>query len=90
VNQRGELWALWSLAVMVIIGALVASGNAPGWASKVLGTADEAKGSDILVGGLMAALPMLINAIRNLGQSRAMQAMVDQLGQSAPIAKVDE
>jgi len=83
-DHTGELLALWTLAVIVIIGALIASGNSPAWASAVLGTKDDAKGSDILVGGLMAALPMIINAIRNMGQARAMMAMVDQLGKSAP------
>ena len=84
-DHKGELLAIWSLAVIVIVAALVASGNAPDWARSVLGTADDAKGSDILVGGLMAALPMLINALRNMGQARAMQSMVNMLGKSAPI-----
>ena len=84
-DHRGELLALWSLSVIVIIAALIASGNAPVWARSVLGMSDDAKGSDILVGGLMAALPMLINAMRNMGQARAMMAMVDRLGKSTPM-----
>ena len=46
---------------------------------------DNSQTHGIVIGGLMAALPLLINSIRNIGQTQAMQSMADQLGKSAPV-----
>ena len=76
MKQRhvGELLALWSLAVLVIIACVY--------------VVKEGKGesASIVIGGLIAALPLLINSIRNIGQAKAMQTMADALGNSAPAA----
>jgi uncharacterized membrane protein len=91
-----ELFALWSLALTVIAGSIyVASLAAAATAT------DNSQTHGILIGGLMAALPMLINAIRNIGQSQTMTAMavqqgdamksaVDQLAASSPRPVADE
>lgn len=73
MNLSKELLALWSLAVLVIITS-----------AGIAIFAAKSESSSIVIGGLMAAVPMLINSIRNLGQSRAMQTMVDALGNSVP------
>jgi uncharacterized transporter YbjL len=82
MRQHGlELAALWSLALVVIAGSIYVASLAE--QSEV----DHSQTHGILIGGLMAALPMLINAIRNIGQSQAMQSMAEQLGQSTPITQ---
>ena len=73
-----ELAALWSLSVLVILGSIFVGYMVTG--------KEEGQTPGIIIGGLMAALPMLINAIRGIGQSQAMQAMAEQLGQSVPAA----
>lgn len=73
-----ELVALWTLAVSVIGGSIMVAQMATAQAE---GRSDT---HGIVIGGLMAALPMLINAIRNIGQAQAMQSMAEQLGQSTP------
>ena len=40
----------------------------------------------VILGALASAIPMLINAIRNVSSSKAMQTMADALGNSAPVA----
>lgn len=75
-DTRLELLALWSLAVLVILGSIYVGYMVTG--------KEEGQTPGIIIGGLMAALPMLINAIRNIGQSQAMQEMASQLGQSVP------
>jgi hypothetical protein len=75
--HKWELMALWTLAVIVVVGSIYVATLAAGKAhSDTYG---------IVIGGLMAALPMLINAMRNIGQAQAMQSMAEQLGNSAPI-----
>jgi hypothetical protein len=83
MTQKWELAALWSLAVIVITGSIFVAGISELF--DVAGGVDHSQTHGIVIGGLMAALPMLINSIRNIGQSQAMQAMADQLGQSAPV-----
>lgn len=80
-NHGWELAALWSLAIGVIVGSIYVATLAEGATNGV----DHSQTHGILIGGLMAALPMLINSIRNIGQSQAMQSMADQLGKSAPV-----
>ena len=75
--HKWELLALWTLAIGVIYGSIYVATLA---ASK---TQSETYG--IVIGGLMAALPMLINAMRNIGQAQAMQSMAEQLGNSTPV-----
>lgn len=75
--HKWELLALWSLSVAVVVGSIYVATLA---ASK---TQSETYG--IVIGGLMAALPMLINAMRNIGQAQAMQSMAEQLGNSTPV-----
>ena len=68
-----ELLALWSLAAAIVAG--------------VMWLAMDGTDKDVLLGvfGLFGpVLNSVINSIRGLGQSRAMQSMVDQLGKSAP------
>lgn len=36
-------------------------------------------------GSLLASLPLVIQAIRNIGQAQAMQSMADSLARSTPI-----
>ena len=81
-----ELAALWSLAVIVIIGSIFVAGLGD-FGIAILGdkAPDNSQTHGIVIGGLMAALPLLINSIRNIGQSQAMQSMVNQLGKSAPV-----
>ncbi|MGL4640540.1 MAG: hypothetical protein ACRCVX_12530 [Shewanella sp.] len=77
--HRHELWALWLLAVVVIGGSIyIATLSANGSEGH-----NDTHG--IVIGGLMAALPMLINAIRNIGQAQTMQSMAEQLGNSSPV-----
>ena len=76
-QHKHELWALWSLALAVIGGSIYVARLAG------IGTGDS-QTHGIVIGGLMAVLPMLVNAIRNIGQAQAMQTMAEQLGQSAP------
>jgi hypothetical protein len=81
-NQRKhELWALWSLAVVVISGSILVAWMITG--------KEEGQTPGLLIGGLMTTLPMLVNAIRNIGQSQAMQEMASQLGQSVPATMTD-
>lgn len=77
-QRKLELAALWSLAVIVILGSIFVGYMVTG--------KEEGQTPGIIIGGLMAALPMLINAIRNIGQSQAMQEMASQLGQSVPVS----
>jgi hypothetical protein len=74
-----ELAALWSIAVLLIAGAIYTAGievrNGKGEHSQTIG---------IVIGGLMSVLPMVINAMRNIGQAQAMQSMAEQLGNSSP------
>ena len=75
--HRWELIALWSLAVLVISGSI--------YIATLAGKATQSETYGIVIGGLMAALPMLINAMRNIGQAQAMQSMAEQLGNSTPV-----
>lgn len=70
-----ELLALWSLA-MALIGAVVALA--------LLGPDNANSIHSTVIAGLAPCLPIAFNSIRNIGQSRAMQSMAEQLGQSAP------
>lgn len=74
-----ELGALWSLAVVLVSGAVFVV-----WLTQ----SGEVKAdiAGIVINGLMLALQQTVNSIRNLGTSRAMQTMVEQLGNSAPIS----
>lgn len=72
-----ELAALWSLA-MSIIGSMVWMAFQSG------GSVNSSHG--VVIAALSPVLPMAFNSIRGLGQTRAMQTMVDQLGKSAPVA----
>ena len=85
MNQRhfGELLALWSLAVLVIVAATMITL----WPPLPAGNRETAS---IIVGGLITALPILINSIRNIGQARAMQTMADALGSSMPAAPASD
>ena len=75
-NHGWELAALWSLA-MSIVGSMVwLALSANGDLSSIHGT---------VITALSPVLPMAFNSIRNIGQSRAMQSMADQLGKSAPV-----
>ena len=69
--HRWELIALWSLAVLVISGSI--------YIATLAGKTTQSETYGIVIGGLMAALPMLINAMRNIGQAQAMQSMAEQL-----------
>ena len=81
-----ELAALWSLAVIVIIGSIFVAGLGDfGLVALGADAPDNSQTHGIVIGGLMAALPLLINSIRNIGQTQAMQSMADQLGKSAPV-----
>lgn len=82
-NHRNELWALWALAIAVIAAALVAGY----WAQQ---SEKLSEATTILITGFTTVLPSIINALRNLGQSRAMQSMADHLGNSTPAAKQDD
>lgn len=81
-----ELAALWSLSVIVIVGSIFVAGLGD-FGVALLGSKapDNSQTHGIVIGGLMAALPLLINSIRNIGQTHAMQSMADQLGKSAPV-----
>lgn len=86
-NHSLELAALWSLAVIVIIGSIFVAGLGD-FGLLVIGgdkVPDNSQTHGIVIGGLMAALPLLINSIRGIGQNHAMQTMADQLGKSAPV-----
>lgn len=74
MSQRhtGELLALWSLAALVVVSAVYVVKTTQGEAAS------------LVIGGLMTALPILVNAIRNIGQAKAMQSMADALGNSTP------
>lgn len=80
MNQRhtGELLALWSLAVLVVGSSVYVVKTGQGEAAS------------IVIGGFMTALPILVNAIRNIGQAKAMQTMADALGNSTPVAAQTE
>lgn len=85
-NHEWELAALWSLSVIVIFGSIFVAGLGDFGIALLGGKAqDNSQTHGIVIGGLMAALPLLINSIRNIGQSKAMQSMADQLGKSAPV-----
>jgi hypothetical protein len=87
-NHGWELFALWSLAVIVIVGSIFVAGLGDFGIAILGGDApDNSQTHGIVIGGLMAALPLLINSIRNIGQNQAMQSMADQLGKSAPVAE---
>lgn len=70
--DKHRLAELITLAViaLAVIGALL--------------FAIHSKGGDVAIGGLIGLLPVVVNSIRGISQSRAMQAMTEQLGQSAP------
>ena len=88
-NHGWELAALWSLAVIVIAGSIFVAGLGDFGLSMIgvdAAPRDNSQTHGIVIGGLMAALPLLINSIRNLRQSQAMQSMVEQLGKSAPVS----
>ena len=72
-----ELGALWSLAVVLVAGAVFVV-----WLTQAGDVKADIAG--IVINGLMLALAQTVNSIRNLGTSRAMQTMVEQLGQSQP------
>ena len=74
-----ELLALWSLA-MAIIGSVVGLA--------ILGPDNANSIHSTVIAGLAPCLPIAFNSIRNIGQSRAMQTMVDQLGKSTPVGDV--
>lgn len=75
-----ELAALWSLAIVLIIGSIYSAQLA------IQGESTEhSQTIGIVIGGLLAALPMVINAMRNIGQAQAMQSMAEQLGNSQPV-----
>lgn len=72
-----ELAALWTLAIGVIYGSI--------YVATLASKQTQSETYGIVIGGLMAALPMLINAMRNIGQAQAMQSMAEHLGNSTPV-----
>jgi len=74
--HKWELAALWTLAGAVIFGSI--------YVATLASKQSQSETYGIVIGGLMAALPMLINAMRNIGQAQAMQSMAEQLGNSTP------
>ena len=74
--HKWELAALWTLACGVISGSI--------YVATLASKQTQSETYGIVIGGLMAALPMLINAMRNIGQAQAMQSMAEQLGNSSP------
>jgi hypothetical protein len=78
-TRAWELGALWSLGMVVIAGAI--------YSADISATTDTDRSQTvgIVIGGLMSVLPMIINAIRTLSQSQAMQEMASQLGKSSPV-----
>lgn len=76
-QRRHELWALWSLGVVVIAGAIIVIWMMTG--------KEESQTHGIVIGGLLAVLPMIVNAIRGIGQSQAMQTMAEGLRDSTPV-----
>lgn len=82
-SKNVELASLWSLAVLVIIGSI--------YVAVIAGrTKADSETFGIVIGGLMAALPMLINSIRNIGQAQVIQNMTEQLSKSAPIVPAND
>lgn len=82
-GKNVELAALWSLAVLVIIGSIYVAVMAGK-------TKAESETFGIVIGGLMASLPMLINAIRNIGQAQVIQSMSEKLSNSTPIIPAND
>lgn len=76
--HKWELAALWTLAGGVIFGSI--------YVATLASKQSQSETYGIVIGGLMAALPMLINAMRNIGQAQAMQSMAEQLGNSTPVS----
>jgi hypothetical protein len=79
-----ELAALWSIGLVLIAGSIYCAGLAV-----KAENGDHSQTIGIVIGGLLAALPMVINAMRNIGQAQAMQSMAEQLGNSRPVEKAE-
>lgn len=77
-NHGWELAALWSLAMVIVI-SMVKLAFASG------GSVNSSHG--VVIAALSPMLAVAFNSIRGLGQSRAMQSMVDTLGRSAPVGE---
>lgn len=80
-ENKWELAALWSLAMATIGGAIYIASLVDRSQSQ----ADHSQIHGLVIGGLMSAFPVIINAIRGVGQSKAMQMMAEQLGASTPL-----
>jgi hypothetical protein len=77
-NRAYELFALTGLAAMAMAGipaTLLVAKELEAGDGQVIG---------IAIGGFVTVLPIIINAIRNIGQGQAMQSLVDHLAQSQP------
>ena len=72
-----------ALARSIEIGSLVVMGLAIVVATVII-SQRGGNAPDVAIGGLVAVLPLVIQAIRNTGQSQAMQSMVDHLARSQP------
>ena len=82
-TKNVEIVLLWSLAVGVIYGSI--------YVAELAGKSEAQNETfGIVIGGLMASLPMLINAIRNIGQAQVIQNMSEQLSKSSPIIPAND
>jgi Na+/phosphate symporter len=79
VTRGWELAALTLIAVACLAGVPVIL-----LIAKSITTNGEVVG--VAIGVYASGLPLALNAIRNLGQTQAMQGLVDQLAQSQPAA----
>ena len=75
VKQGWDLLVLWSLATLLIVAQVAVLYFAWG----------KPETTGLVIGGFNTVLPIVINSIRNIRQSQAMQSMVDALGNSAPV-----